>query len=63
MIVVVEIINREGQRATKEKEYDAPSMQSAIRAAARDRKNYPQFRVTDIWEKGQRYSRELSGEW
>ena len=39
VIVVVEIVNRQGQRATKE--YDAPSLRSAIRAVARELQDYP----------------------
>ena len=58
MIVVVEIINREGQRATKE--YDAPSFQWAMRAVTRESKDYPQFRIADIWAKPERYSSEPS---
>jgi hypothetical protein len=61
VIVVVEIVNRQGQRATKE--YDAPSLRSAIRAVARELQDYPQFRITDVRAKGERYAEDLSDEW
>jgi hypothetical protein len=48
MIVVVEIANKGGHRATKEQ--DTPSLQSAIRAAARELKGFPQFRVINVRE-------------
>jgi hypothetical protein len=59
MIVVVEITNIKGHRATKE--YDAPSLQSAMQAVDRELQAYPQFRITDVWTKGERYLRELDG--
>jgi hypothetical protein len=47
MIVVVEIAGRRGDRACKE--YDAPSLDTAVRAAERELRAYPRFRITDVW--------------
>ena len=57
MIVVVEIINWKGQRATKED--DASSLQSAMQVVERELQAYPQFRITDVWTKEEQYLREL----
>jgi hypothetical protein len=52
VIVVLEIVNPEGQRANEE--YDVPSFQSVMRAVPRELKDYPQFRIADIWASGGR---------
>jgi hypothetical protein len=49
MIVVVEIASRRGAQARKE--YDAPSINAALRAAERELRNYPTFKVVDAWVK------------
>jgi hypothetical protein len=49
MIIVIEIAAVSGYRATKE--YDVPSMRSAIAAAERELRAYPQFQITDVWKK------------
>ena len=47
MIVVIEIAGRRGDRACKE--YDAPSLDAAVRAAERELRAYPRFCITDVW--------------
>ena len=49
MVYVAEIESPNGARASKE--YDAPTMRTALRAMERDLLNYPGFRVIDIREK------------
>jgi hypothetical protein len=46
---VVEIESPIGRRASKE--YDAPTISTALRAMERDLLHYPEFRVIDIREK------------
>jgi hypothetical protein len=58
MKFVVEIQSPSGDIARKE--YDAPTMRS-MRAVESELKNYPNFRVTDIWQQGER-EKSLSGE-
>jgi hypothetical protein len=58
VIVGVKLINREGQRATKE--YDVTSFRWVMRAVPCELKDYPQFRIADIWAKGERHSSEPS---
>jgi hypothetical protein len=50
MIYVIEIIDKLKRRATKE--YDAPSLLHALRVAEDELRAYPQFWITDVWEKG-----------
>jgi hypothetical protein len=49
MIVVVEIASSRGAQARKE--YDAPSVNAALRAAERELRNYPSHQVVDAWAK------------
>jgi hypothetical protein len=49
VIVVVEIASRRGAQARKE--YDAPSVNAALRAAEQELRNYPTFQVVDAWAK------------
>jgi hypothetical protein len=49
MIVVVEIAGRRGDRAAKE--YEAPSLEAAMRAAERELQAHPRFRIIDVWIK------------
>ena len=62
MMIVVEIAGRTGDRACKE--YDAPSINTAVEAARRELRAYPKFRIADIWIKGhQPIPREPPEEW
>jgi hypothetical protein len=62
MIVVVQIASRRGAQASKE--YDAPSVNSALRAAERELRNYPTFRIVDAWAKDDQATRfESSDAW
>jgi hypothetical protein len=49
MIVVVRIASRRGAQASKD--YDAPSVNSALLAAERELRDYPTFRIVDAWAK------------
>jgi hypothetical protein len=46
MIIIVEIGSRSGTRACKE--YDAPTLGSAIAAAERELRGYSDFRLVDV---------------
>ena len=46
MIIIVEIVSRSGTSACKE--YDAPTLGSAIAAAERDLRGYSDFRFVDV---------------
>ena len=46
MIIIVEIVGRSGTRACKE--YDAPTLGSAIAAAERELRGYSDFRLVDV---------------
>jgi hypothetical protein len=62
MIIVVEIVGRTGDRACKE--YDVPSINTAVEAARRELRACPKFLITDIWIKGNRpVPREPAEEW
>ena len=50
MIVVIEITNKRGTRARKE--YDAPSLNTAVMAAEVELRKYPTFWIVDAWVDG-----------
>jgi hypothetical protein len=50
MIVVVEISS--ASRVHAYKEYDAPSVSTAILAAEVELRRYPRFYIVDVWAKG-----------
>lgn len=49
MIVVVEVTSRGGTHASKE--YEAPSVDAAMRAAERDLRPFANLRIVDVWVK------------
>ena len=46
MIIIVEIVSRSGTRSCKE--YDVPTIGSAIAAAERELRGYSNFRLVDV---------------
>ena len=47
MIIVVEVADRRGQRASKE--YDLPTLSAAMDVARQELRDFPGLRIIDVW--------------
>jgi len=47
MIIVVEVADRRGRRASKE--YDQPTLDAAMDVAHQELQDFPNVRVVDVW--------------
>jgi hypothetical protein len=47
MIVVVEVADRRGRRASKE--YDQPTLTAAMDIARQELQDFPDVRIVDVW--------------
>jgi hypothetical protein len=47
MIIVVEVADRRGRRASKE--YDQPTLSAAMDVARRELLAFPDVRIVDVW--------------
>ena len=47
MIIVVEVADRRGRRASKE--YDLPTLDAAMDVAHQELQDFPDVRIVDVW--------------
>ena len=63
MIIVVEVADRRGRRASKE--YDQPTLSAAMDVAHRDLRDFPEVRIVDVWirRRMQQPEFDISDDW